>query len=78
MHATFQEDPVALHNIPLTGTDCLLWGNDYPHPESTYPDSNAILDRLLVDVGDDDARAIVFDNAARLFGFSEHVGEPVP
>jgi predicted TIM-barrel fold metal-dependent hydrolase len=78
VHATFQEDPVALHNIPLTGTDCLLWGNDYPHPESTYPDSNAILDRLLVDVGDDDARAIVFDNAARLFGFSEHVGEPVP
>jgi len=78
VHATFQEDPVALHNIPLTGTDCLLWGNDYPHPESTYPDSNAILDRLLVDVGDDDARAIVFENAARLFGFSERVGEPVP
>jgi predicted TIM-barrel fold metal-dependent hydrolase len=73
VHATFQEDPVALHNIPLTGTDCLLWGNDYPHPESTYPDSNAVLDRLLVDVGDDDARAIVFENAARLFRFSNDV-----
>ncbi len=78
VHATFQEDPVALHNIPLTGTDCLLWGNDYPHPESTYPDSNAILDRLLVNVDDADARAIVFDNAARLFGFSQRVSEPVP
>ena len=71
VHATFQDDPVALHNIPFTGTDCLLWGNDYPHPESTYPDSNTVLDRLLADVDDDDARAVVFDNAARLFGFSD-------
>jgi predicted TIM-barrel fold metal-dependent hydrolase len=77
VHATFQDDPVALHNIPLTGTDCLLWGNDYPHPESTYPDSNRVLDRLLGDVAPDDARAVVFDNAARVFGFSQHVAEPV-
>jgi len=78
VHATFQDDPVALHNIPLTGTDCLLWGNDYPHPESTYPESNSTLDRLLAGVDDDDARAIVFDNALRLFGFADDVGEPVP
>jgi predicted TIM-barrel fold metal-dependent hydrolase len=77
VHATFQDDPVALHNIPLTGTECLLWGNDYPHPESTYPDSNQVLDRLLVDVSEDDARAVVFDNAARVFGFPESVRERV-
>ena len=77
VHATFQDDPVALHNIPLTGTECLLWGNDYPHPESTYPDSNAVLDRLLVDVTDTDAHAVVFDNAARIFGFPARVAEPV-
>jgi predicted TIM-barrel fold metal-dependent hydrolase len=55
----------------------LLWGNDFPHPESTYPDSNAVLDRLLVDASDDDARAVVFDNAARIFGFPTRVAEPV-
>jgi hypothetical protein len=77
VHATFQDDPVALHNIPLTGTDCLLWGNDFPHPESTFPESNAVLDRLLVDVTDADARAVVFDNAARIFGFADRVAEPV-
>ena len=77
IHATFQDDPVALHNIRFTGTDCLLWGNDYPHPESTYPDSNKVLDDLLVDVDDDDARDVVFDNARRLFGFSEAMREPV-
>src|SRR4051794_34529106 len=73
VHATFQDDPVAIHNIPLTGTDCLLWGNDFPHPESTYPNSNAVLDALLQHVSDDDADAVVFDNARRLFGFSEAV-----
>ncbi len=73
IHATFQEDPVALHNIPLTGTDCLLWGNDYPHPEATYPNSNKILDDLLANVAEADAQAVVFDNAARLFGFPDTV-----
>jgi predicted TIM-barrel fold metal-dependent hydrolase len=77
VHATFQDDPVALHNIALTGSDCLLWGNDYPHPESTYPDSNKVLDRLLAGVDVDDAHAVVFDNAARIFGFSAGVREPV-
>jgi len=77
VHATFQDDPVAIHNIPLTGTDCLLWGNDFPHPESTYPNSNQVLDALLKDVTDADADAVVFDNARRLFGFAESVREEV-
>jgi predicted TIM-barrel fold metal-dependent hydrolase len=73
IHATFQADPVAVHNIPLTGTDCLLWGNDFPHPESTFPESDKILDELLEGVNETDARAVVFDNAARLFGFSHKI-----
>jgi len=77
VHATFQTDAVAIHNIPLTGTDCLLWGNDYPHPESTYPDSDRVLDGLLDGVSDTDARAVVFDNAVRLFGFTDAVATPV-
>ena len=77
VHATFQADPVAIHNIPLTGIDCLLWGNDFPHPEITYPNSNKVLDTLLTDVAETIAQAVVFDNARRLFGFAESVREPV-
>jgi predicted TIM-barrel fold metal-dependent hydrolase len=77
VHATFQTDPVAMHNIPLTGTDCLLWGNDYPHPESTYPDSAQVLDVLLDDVSEADARAVIYDNAVRIFGFGDAVATPV-
>ena len=68
---------MAIHNIPLTGTDCLLWGNDFPHPEMTYPNSNKVLDALLDGVSEVDAHAVVFDNARRLFDFAERVREPV-
>ncbi len=78
VHATFQDDAVALHNIPLTGTDCLLWGNDYPHPESTYPCSDEVLERLLVGVAPDHAAAVLSGNAIGLFGFDPGVLDPLP
>jgi predicted TIM-barrel fold metal-dependent hydrolase len=74
VHATFQADPVAVHNMVLTGTDCLLWGNDYPHPESTFPGSGAVLDRLFENVDDEGAvREVISGNAVRLFGFDPGV-----
>jgi len=73
VHATFQQDPVAIHNIPLTGADGLLWGNDYPHPESTYPNSNQVLDDVLAGVPDDLALQVVGGNAERLFGYAPEV-----
>jgi predicted TIM-barrel fold metal-dependent hydrolase len=78
IHATFQDDPVAIHNIALTGTDCLLWGNDYPHPESTYPNSDEVLADLFRNVSEDDATAIVGGNAAKLFGFDDTVRQTRP
>jgi predicted TIM-barrel fold metal-dependent hydrolase len=78
IHATFQDDPVAVANIAGTGAECLLWGNDYPHPESTYPMSAEVLDRLFERIDTDSARAIVGGNAHRLFGFADTVLESVP
>jgi predicted TIM-barrel fold metal-dependent hydrolase len=73
IHATFQQDAVAIHNIPLTGADCLLWGNDYPHPESTYPNSNKVLDEVLTGCSDEIATQVVGGNAERIFGFTPEV-----
>ena len=33
-YATFIEDPSGLRQLDLIGTDKVLWGSDYPHPES--------------------------------------------
>jgi predicted TIM-barrel fold metal-dependent hydrolase len=78
IHATFQDDAVGVHNLALTGPDCLLWGNDYPHPESVYPNSNKVLNRLLAGLATDDAVAITSGNAARLFGFAPSVVASAP
>lgn len=78
VHATFQDDPVAINNVNLTGAECLLWGNDYPHPESTYPHSDEVLDGLLASLSDVDARAITYGNAMSLFGFDDSVVASAP
>jgi len=68
--ATFMYDPVAIHNRHITGLDTLMWGNDYPHPEGTWPESQLRNAEQFAGVPDDEVRAIVSSNAARVFGFS--------
>lgn len=68
--ATFMYDPVAIHNRHITGLDTLMWGNDYPHPEGTWPESQTRNAEQFDGVPDDEVRAIVSGNAARVFGFA--------
>jgi predicted TIM-barrel fold metal-dependent hydrolase len=67
--ATFMNDPVALNNRYITGIETLMWGNDYPHPEGTWPLSQDVVAEQFKDVPDDEMRAIVGGNAAKVFGF---------
>jgi predicted TIM-barrel fold metal-dependent hydrolase len=66
---TFTDDPVALHNLPFTGANCLLWGSDYPHDEGSFPHSQAVIERTFAGLSETAKRQIVWDNAARLYGF---------
>jgi predicted TIM-barrel fold metal-dependent hydrolase len=68
-HATFMNDPVAINNRHITGLETLMWGNDYPHPEGTWPLSQEVIAEQFKDVPDDEMRAIVGGNAAKVFGF---------
>ena len=69
-YATFGEDAVGLSNISFTGAGCLLWGNDYPHHEGTWPHSREAIERQFVGVEDEHKQMIVSSNAASLYGFS--------
>jgi hypothetical protein len=66
---TITDDAVALHNLELTGTACLLWGSDYPHDEGTYPHSAQVMERIRKCTTPEQAEAILAGNAARLYGF---------
>jgi predicted TIM-barrel fold metal-dependent hydrolase len=73
VHATFQDDPVGMHNVALTGADVLLWGSDYPHEEGTTPHSRAVVARLAVGHDRDTVRRVFRDTTARLFHFDPEV-----
>jgi predicted TIM-barrel fold metal-dependent hydrolase len=67
--ATFMYDPVAVNNRAITGVETLMWGNDYPHPEGTWPKSQEVAAQQFDGVTDADLHAIVAGNAAEVFGF---------
>jgi predicted TIM-barrel fold metal-dependent hydrolase len=66
---SFQEDPVGIELRHHFRTENLLWGNDYPHSESTYPRSRSIVDALLTDLTPEERTAVTCTNTARLYGF---------
>jgi Amidohydrolase len=68
-HATFMVDQVAVQNRNVTGIETLIWGNDYSHPEGTWPQSATKATPPFAGVPDEQVDAIVGGNAAKVFGF---------
>ena len=68
--ASFQEDAPGLDLAERYGVmDCLMWGNDYPHHEGTWPHSAEAIERTMPRLTDDQRAKVLGLNAARLFGF---------
>jgi predicted TIM-barrel fold metal-dependent hydrolase len=51
------------------GVGNIMWGNDFPHPEGTWPHTVDFLRRSLCDIPVDEARRIIGLNAAACYGF---------
>jgi predicted TIM-barrel fold metal-dependent hydrolase len=76
IHVTFQDDPAGLATRHLTGIDSLLWANDYPHPEATYPRSREAIDAQFTSVPTLERSSILGGTTARLFGLSHLQARP--
>ena len=63
----FQEDGLGISLRNIIGVDNLLWGSDYPHPESTFPRSQQILGEILADCTEEEKAKICGENAARVY-----------
>ena len=46
-----------------------MWGSDYPHSESTFPQPRKILAEILAGVADDEHAKIAGGNTARVYNF---------
>jgi predicted TIM-barrel fold metal-dependent hydrolase len=67
--ATFQDDAAGLRyaeEFDLTGN--LIWANDYPHHEGSWPHSAQVIERTMSHLSDDSRAKILGLNAARMFG----------
>ncbi len=51
------------------GVDRFMWGSDYPHDESTYPNTREGLRRAFAGTRKDELQKLVGSNAAALYGF---------
>ena len=68
MGATFEEDEFGIANRHKLGVDNLMWATDYPHPDSTWPESQQVIETHFKDVPIEEARQIIGGNAARFYG----------
>jgi predicted TIM-barrel fold metal-dependent hydrolase len=51
------------------GIDRFMWGSDYPHDESTYPNTREGLRRAFAGTPDTELRTVLAGNVAAVYGF---------
>jgi predicted TIM-barrel fold metal-dependent hydrolase len=61
------EDPSSFALRDRIGTDHILVEQDYPHCDSTWPNTQAVLAEELAGLPPPDVRAITWENASRLY-----------
>jgi predicted TIM-barrel fold metal-dependent hydrolase len=66
--ATFQIDYAGLRLLDVIGDDRVMWASDYPHADSTWPDSQQAIAQNFKDVPAASRRRILCDNARELYG----------
>ena len=66
--ATFFRDEVAGKSFQWWGQDNCMWSNDYPHANSTWPNSREVIERTLGHLAPETRRKLCYGNAAKLFG----------
>ncbi len=68
IYMTFQDDWVAFQTAGLSNPARLMWGNDFPHSDSTWPWSQDVLREQTVHLTPAQASLILHDNVANLYG----------
>jgi len=67
VYATFQEDSTAVLMSGQFGSEHFMWASDYPHADSTWPNSRRVLEEALGGASEEMVANVVSGNAARLY-----------
>ncbi len=67
--ATFEEEDAAPQIIPQLGFDIVMWASDYPHLDSTFPESQRVIAETFGSFSAEYRRKVTALNCARPYGF---------
>jgi len=66
---TYEEDDLGLAVLDVIGADAVMWASDFPHGDSTWPNSHEIIEKSALSQMDEASRRkILYGNAAKLYG----------
>jgi len=66
VYVTFQDDWVAFRMVDMVNFRRLMWANDFPHSDSTWPNSKEVAERQMKDLDEEQIQKIVRGNAIRM------------
>ena len=69
MHATFLKDPMGVRLMAEISPHNVMWGNDYPHRDGTWPDSQTAIEQQFVGISPGIKQRFLCGNAAALYEF---------
>jgi predicted TIM-barrel fold metal-dependent hydrolase len=65
---TFQDDLTGVLTTSYFGADNFMWASDFPHTDTTWPNSAAVVERNFTGIAEAIKRKVVFDNTVKLYG----------
>jgi predicted TIM-barrel fold metal-dependent hydrolase len=68
--------PREIEGRHVVGLDKILWGNDYPHYEGSYPYSRENMRMAFSSLPEREVRMMLGENAAKLYGFDLNALRP--
>ena len=68
VYTSFIRDREAVRNRDLAGGRNMMWSTDYPHSETTWPESQKVMEWQFAGLSEDEICPIVHDNAKRFYG----------
>jgi predicted TIM-barrel fold metal-dependent hydrolase len=66
---TFMRDRTAVLSRDVIGREALMWGNDFPHHITTWPNSQKLVDEYRQYMDPDDVRRVFCTNVREIYGF---------
>jgi hypothetical protein len=69
MYFCMIEEPWGLTQRDVIGVDKILFESDYPHADTPWPHTQAVVKELFRDIDQETTDKITFKNAEKLFKF---------